>query len=263
MEEKVEDEEVTRVAAIACAKKLRESSNAVVYTGAGVSTSTGIPDYRGPNGIWTVMATGRIHDKTVDISDASPSYTHMCIAKLVHVGFLKGCVSTNVDGLHYKSGLEPLQNLAELHGNLFCERCRSCEAEVMRPFPIRGTASRETGRLCKECRGPYTDSIINFGEDLPKKHMDLATSMAEKSDFSLVIGSSMRVAPSNTIPMDKKLAQQVCVVNAMDVPFDATESIGIRSYGKADVFFSHLMKELDLQPTSPHNSEHSMTGPQM
>merc|ERR1712151_467019 len=197
------------------------------------------------------MATGRTPDKTVNISDASPSYAHMCIAKLVQAGILKGCVSTNVDGLHYKSGLEPLVTLAELHGNVFCERCKSCEAEVMRRFPIRGTASRETGRLCRQCGGPYTDSIINFGEDLPKKHVDLAVGMAGRSDFSLVIGSSMRVAPSNTIPMDKKMARQVCVVNAMDVPFDATESIGIRSYGQADVFLFHLMKELDLEADFP------------
>lgn len=151
---------MTKQAAVACAKKLAESSNAVVYTGAGVSTSAGIPDYRGPDGIWTTMAMGRSLDKEVgisdvDISDASPSYTHMCIAKLVHVGILKGCVSTNVDGLHYKSGLEPLVNLAELHGNLFCERCKQCESEVMRPRKIGETASRKTRRLCEQCGDPY------------------------------------------------------------------------------------------------------------
>jgi mono-ADP-ribosyltransferase sirtuin 6 len=263
LEEKVEDEEVTKMAAIACARKLRESTNAVVYTDAGVSTSTGIPDYRGPNGIWTVMATGRIPDSMVDISDVSPSYTHMCIAKLVHVGFLKGCVSTNVDGLHYKSGLEPLKDLAELHGNLFCERCKNCEAEVMQPFPIRGTVSRETGRVCKQCGGPYADSIIHFGEELPRKHLGLALNMATRSDFSLVIGSSMRVAPSNTLPMDKKMPRQVCVVNAMDVPFDVTESIGVRSYGKAESFLFRLMKELDLEPDSLANNYHSTVGAQM
>lgn len=100
-----------------------------------------------------------------------------------------------------------------------------------------------------------TDSFVHFGE------VDLAMGMARRSDFSLVIGSSLRVAPSNTIPMDKKMARQVCVVNAMDVPFDAKGSIGIRSYGRADVFLFHLMRELDLELDShPTVSEHAMMG---
>merc|ERR1712151_488157 len=109
----------------------------------------------------------------------------------------------------------------------------------MRAHPIETTVSRKTGRSCEQCGGSFTDSIIHFGEDLPTKHVELAMSMARSSDFSLVVGSSMRVAPSNTIPMDKKMPRQVCVINAMDVPFDATESIGIRSYGQADVFLFH------------------------
>jgi hypothetical protein len=106
--EREESERETAQMAVACADLLRNSVHAVVYTGAGVSTSTGISDYRGPNGVWTSLATGRIPDDSVDVTAASPSYAHMCIAKLVQVGYLKSCITTNLDALHYKSGLRQL-----------------------------------------------------------------------------------------------------------------------------------------------------------
>merc|ERR1712036_130432 len=132
-----EDGSTTQEAAVKCARALERAEHAVIYTGAGASTSTGISDYRGPNGVWTSLATGRIPDDSVDVTAAMPSYAHMCIAKLIEEGYLKSCISTNLDALHYKSGLCPLGNLAELHGNLFCERCSKCGEDALRPFPIR------------------------------------------------------------------------------------------------------------------------------
>ena len=128
------------------------SPRLVIYTGVGVSTSTGIGDYRGPKGVWTNLAEGIIPDETFDYSAARPSYTHMAIKKLVDVGLCAGVTSTNLDGLHMKSGLSPMENLAELHGNMFCERCVRCSAEAYQAFPIQRTPKRFTGRYC-ECGG--------------------------------------------------------------------------------------------------------------
>lgn len=258
-EERTESEAATASAAARCAEALRTAQCAVVYTGAGVSTATGISDYRGPDGVWTSLAKGRIPDESFDYTGASPSYTHMSIAKLIQEGYLKLCTSTNLDGLHYKSGLQPLVNLAEVHGNKFCERCPACNEEVVRPFPIRRTPDRRTGRLCPACGCSFTDSGIDFGQSLPVRHLELAEAQAKRSDFSLVVGTSMRVRPASDMPfygegvapdgVDGDGRAQVCIVNRQDTPYDARAAI--RSFGDADLFFFHVMKELGLQTDVP------------
>lgn len=268
--ERTEDEKDTAEIASACAQSLRSAAHAVVYTGAGVSTSTGISDYRGPNGVWTSLATGRIPDDSVDVTAAVPSYSHMCIAKLIQEGYLKSCISTNLDALHYKSGLLPLGNLAELHGSLFCERCSECGADAPRPFPIRRTATRLTGRQC-QCDGNLTDSGIDFGQSLSARHVNFAKAEAKRSDFSLVIGTSLRVRPASDFPvMGAKVAvdcakkadkAQLCIVNKMDTPLDSRASA--RSYNTADMFFFYVMKALELEPDIPPKCDHLTTATQM
>lgn len=261
-DEKVEEEEVTIELARQCAEHLRESKHAVVYTGAGISTSTGISDYRGPHGVWTCLAQGRIPDESFDYTAAKPSYTHMCIQKLMEVGLVKFCCSTNLDGLHMKSGLVPLENLAELHGNKWTERCTRCRREQTRKFPIRRTATRMTGRNCR-CGGNFMDSGIDFGQALPMRHLGLAEQQARVSDFSLVFGTSMRVRPASSIPLEGKAVAadgpdgssvaRLCIVNMMDTPHDARSCI--RSYSRCDDFCYHLMLELGLEPDMPPHSD--------
>ena len=255
-----EKEEPTAEIAIRVADILRKSNYSVIYTGAGVSTSTGISDYRGPNGVWTTLAEGRIPDEQFDLTSAQPSFTHMAITKLVEVGLVKFVTSTNLDGLHYKSGLVPLDNLAELHGSMFVERCCRCSKDFLRPFPIRrGGASaagltthpRITGRNCT-CGGSLMDSGIDFGQTLPLRHLGLAEQHAKQSDFSLVLGTSLRVAPASELPF---LAPSSCIVNMMSTPKD--EESTLRSYGKSDLFFLHLMRALELEVDAPTSSPHA------
>merc|ERR1712194_53932 len=257
-EERTEDEACTIASAKKCAEALKRARHAIVYTGAGVSTSTGISDYRGPNGVWTSLATGRIPDESFDYTSACPSYTHMSIAKLVETGYVKFCMSTNLDCLHVKSGLTPLDTLAEVHGNKYVERCPVCEEEVLRPFPIRRTPSRSTGRKCS-CGADFMDSGIDFGQNLPTRHLELSEEQAKKSDFSIVVGSSMRVRPASEMPVMGKhvsadgprgqAVANLCIVNRQDTPFDRRAAI--RSYGDADLFFFHVMRELELEVDEP------------
>ena len=172
--EHVEQEETTIALAQQTATALLQAQHAVIYTGAGVSTACGISDYRGPNGVWTALAEGRIPDEKFDLTSASPSYTHMAIQRLVEQNIVKFVTSTNLDGLHMKSGLVPMHNLSELHGSMFCERCPRCQRTVVRNFPVRrggakaaGVTShpRMTGRHCK-CGGGFMDSGIDFGQPL-------------------------------------------------------------------------------------------------
>jgi len=268
--EREEAEEATAQAGLACAAALRRAKHAVVYTGAGVSTATGISDYRGPDGVWTALATGRIPDDWFDWTADVPSYTHMSIAKLVQEGYLKFCTSTNLDALHYKSGLHPLEKLAELHGNKFCERCPTCQHEELRPFPVRRTATRSTGRSCA-CGGAFMDSGIDFGQSLPRRHLELAEEQAARSDFSLVLGTSMRVRPAAELPFegrgvaadgpDGEAPANCCIVNKQDTPYDSRASI--RSYGSTELFFFHVMKELGLTVDPPPACGHLHTAMQM
>jgi len=201
---------------------------------------------------------GRIPDDSFDYTSACPSYTHMSIAKLVEKGYVKFCMSTNLDCLHVKSGLVALDTLAEAHGNIYVERCKVCEDEVLRPFPIRRQPTTCTGRKCS-CGGDFMDSGIDFGQNLPSRHFQLSEEHATRSDFSIVVVSSMRVRPASEMPvMGKRVAADgprgkspanLCLVNRQDTPLDGRALI--RSYGDADLFFFHVMRELELEVDEP------------
>ena len=114
----------------------RSTGGVVVHTGAGISTSTGIPDFRGPKGIWTLQRKGQPLPKaSVPFDRARPSLTHMALVGLQRHGFIRYLVSCNVDCLHIRSGY-PREEMAELHGNGFAERCEKCDAEYVRDFEM-------------------------------------------------------------------------------------------------------------------------------
>jgi mono-ADP-ribosyltransferase sirtuin 6 len=247
--EKKEELEQTKNHAKNFAKLLRKAKHAVIYTGAGVSTATGVPDYRGPNGAWTCLATGRIPDESVNIESVKPSYAHMCIQKLVEGGLVQFVTSTNLDGLHWKSGLKPHDNLAELHGNIFCMRCPRCKAEFYGNERIvrTSTSSRFQEKWCT-CGGHLMDSGIDFGQTLPLQHLALAEKHAKQADLSLVVGTSMRVAPASQLPTTNENGK-LCIINLMDTPFD--EQATLRSFSHCDDFFFYVMEELKLEVSFP------------
>uniref|UniRef100_A0A1D2A7L7 protein acetyllysine N-acetyltransferase n=1 Tax=Auxenochlorella protothecoides TaxID=3075 RepID=A0A1D2A7L7_AUXPR len=150
-----------------------EARSIIAFTGAGISTSTGIPDFRGPNGVWTAQKLGRALPKaTVEFANAAPSLTHQALLALHGTGKLKYLVSQNVDGLHRRSGF-PAAALAELHGNCFLERCSTCGATFTRDFEVETVGFMETGRFCEVqgCRGPLTDTVLDWDDALPAKEL--------------------------------------------------------------------------------------------
>ena len=119
----------------------------------------GIPDFRGPSGVWTVKRAGLpVPPPKVSFAHARPSITHQALLALLCSGKLTFVVSQNVDGLHLRSGV-PRGSLAELHGNCFAERCRTCGAEHIRDFEIETVGFKKTGRRCSKpgCGGPLVD----------------------------------------------------------------------------------------------------------
>ena len=125
---------------------IQESKHTVIFTGAGVSTSAGIPDFRGPKGVWTLEKKGLKPDMNVSWDDAKPTKTHMAISKLVEQKMTKFVISQNIDGLHLRSGI-PRIYLAELHGNMFVDECTICKKMY-----VRSSASTTVGRKISQVK---------------------------------------------------------------------------------------------------------------
>ncbi|KAL6364371.1 hypothetical protein LRP88_01771 [Fusarium phalaenopsidis] len=227
---------------------IKKSNHFIVFTGAGVSTSAGIPDFRGPEGAWTLRAQGRARTtRAVSTLQAVPTPSHMALLELQNRGIMKYLVSQNCDGLHRRSGIRP-DMISELHGNSNRECCRDCGKEYIRAVATYEKTVRDhrTGRTCTRCGGLLHDSIINFGEDLPAEAFQLATDHAEKADLCLVLGSSLTVTPASGIPQICGIRRNVKLVicNLQNTPFDHISEM--RVYSEADNLMTRVMQGLGL-----------------
>lgn len=240
------------------AQLVTESRHIIAFTGAGISTSCGIPDYRsaldtcldvGP-GTWSLAAAKqkRAKEFTPPLK-AIPSSTHMALVQLQRVGKLAQVVSQNTDGLHRRSGL-PRSAVSELHGNSNLEYCIECGREYMRDYRTRGKdpAVRGgkgplfhlTGRLCS-CGGKLRDSIVNFTENLPDLPLHTAQTHGAKADLCIVLGSSCTVTPAADIP---PMAKKMVIVNLQPTPLDQKSSMVLKIHAKTDQVMEMLMRKI-------------------
>lgn len=211
----------------------------VAYTGAGISTSSNLLSYRGPEGVWTKLEKGQEPQHKIAMEDAVPSSAHTALHHLMNAKLLDFVVSTNIDGLHRKSGIEASQ-LAELHGNIFLEICRDCKHQFWRDFNV--VASQEdhlTGRQCTECNGPLMDSIIHFKEGLNPDTFERARAASAIAKTALVLGTSLRVRPAKDLPA---MAEKMFIVNLQKTPHDERAVGVIRA--RTDLVMALLMQEL-------------------
>lgn len=242
------------------AQWIRESNHFMAFTGAGISTSAGIPDYR--SGFNTVLPTGAgcwerksaKNNKAPKpslrnaITKAIPTPTHMAFVKLVESGYLKYMLSQNVDGLHRKSGI-PVEKLAELHGNANVEKCKKCGMEYMRDFGVRNNPHvhmHETGNLCDDfsCGGELIDTIVNFGENLDSEVLEKTSENTNRSDLCLAMGSSLRVNPAALFPKTVASNGRLVIVNLQKTPLD---KVALCIHAMCDVVMQKLMNELGLE----------------
>ncbi|KAH9504109.1 NAD-dependent protein deacetylase sirtuin-7 [Bulinus truncatus] len=248
----VEDEpSVFNIKCIQLAELIKSSKFVVVYTGAGISTAASIPDYRGPNGVWTLMKKGQ-EMCPQDLSDAEPTLTHMSLSGLYKAGKVKHVVSQNCDGLHLRSGL-PRSVLSELHGNMYIECCYSCSPykEYIRLFDVTERTSihrHTTARCCHICGSNLKDTIVHFGEKgklaSPYRWKE-AVRAAKKTDLIICLGSSLKVLKKYSFLwcMDKKprFRPKLVIVNLQWTPKDDVSTLKIN--GKCD---SVMLKVMEL-----------------
>ncbi len=189
---------------------IKESEYLVVFTGAGISTESGLRDFRGPDGLWTRREKG-LSTPHQDFTDAEPNAGHRAITELQALGKLAFLVSQNVDNLHLKAGIDP-EKLAELHGNLTKVRCAKCDFKMDRV---------EGERECPLCGGELVSTVVNFGQSLPEKDLADAYEHSRRCDLFIVAGSSLVVYPAADMPrVALEAGARLVIINRGETPYD-------------------------------------------
>lgn len=192
----------------------------VVFTGAGISTESGIPDFRSPGGVWSRMkpiyfqefvgdpakrreAWTRTFSGTARWTGAAPNAGHYAVARLVEAGKVRAVITQNVDNLHQDSGV-PADKVIELHGNASYAKCLECEerhelAELKDSFLKAGEIP-----YCRRCGGLVKTAVISFGQSMPQEPMARAQQASLSCDLFLVLGSSLAVHPAAGFPLIAK-----------------------------------------------------------
>jgi len=259
-----EDEATVRQKAKQLAEYVRNSKHCVIFTGAGISTSAKIPDFRGPEGVWTLKAKG-LQAESIKLESTIPTFCHMSIVSLKNRFQASGrafyVISQNIYGLHRRSGI-PAQEISELHGNSFKEICWKCNRDYLRTFDTAVESGAGGIGQCKECKARVPkfchctrrkcacgavlkDSIIHFGENLPQADLWRATDHAKKADLCIVLGSSLTVSPANEMPeLTQQNGGKLCIVNLQTTRYDSQSDI--RIFAKTDLLMKLLMEELDV-----------------
>ncbi|MDX1449018.1 MAG: Sir2 family NAD-dependent protein deacetylase [Acidimicrobiia bacterium] len=200
---------------------LRGADRILAYTGAGCSTESGIPDFRGPDGLWTKVdpddftiqryvasreirvRSWRMHQEGRlwgDRADIKPNAAHIGLTRLWERGRLTGVVTQNVDGLHRAAGLDN-EAVAELHGNVRESHCLQCSARWPTAEVLSWVDEGMEDPTCPHCGGLVKTTTVMFGELLPDEEMEKAQAMADAADAVLVVGSTMGVYPAVLVPL--------------------------------------------------------------
>lgn len=203
------EELVARIQTLA--QWIYESRYPVVFTGAGISTESGLPDFRGPDGVWTRKDKGlppKPMEKSWDSVD--PNQGHLAILELQNLGKLTFLISQNVDNLHLKSGIRP-ELLAELHGNITKLRCVRCGK----------TVDRTAGKTRCRCGGELVRSVVDFGQSLPEKDLMDSFTHSRNCDLFIVAGSSLVVTPAADMPREAlRAGAKLVIINRGETPLD-------------------------------------------
>ncbi len=220
------------------AELIGESRRAVVFTGAGISTESGIPDFRSPGGVWSRMrpiyfqefvaseemrreAWNRVFSGAAGWTGAKPNAGHYAVARLIARGKAAAVITQNVDNLHQELGV-PAECLIELHGNASYATCLDCGLRHELSVLKQSFLGRGEIPLCRECSGLVKTATISFGQAMPQRPMARAEEETQACDLFLVLGSSLVVHPAAGFPLlAKRNGARLVIVNREPTEQDA------------------------------------------
>lgn len=218
---------------------LEDSRRVVVLTGAGISTDSGIPDFRGPNGVWTRnpgaerMATLQTYMSDPEVRrqswqnrldhpawGAEPNTGHVALVELQRRGTLDTLVTQNIDGLHQAAGIDS-ERVVEIHGTMHEVVCMSCDERAPMQRALDRVRAGEDDPPCRSCGGILKSATISFGQNLVPADLQRAAEAAERCDLLLAVGSTLGVYPAaNLVPVARMGGARVVIVNGEPTEMD-------------------------------------------
>ena len=226
------------------AKHFSHGGTRVIFTGAGISTESGISDFRSKGGIWDRFVpvyfndfmsseTARIeywrqkNELFREMKNARPNSAHNAIADLYHMGKLAAVITQNIDGLHQASGL-PDDAVIELHGNTRRVRCMRCGALSSLAEACRRVDEGDSAPEC-ECGGYLKPDTISFGQAMPETELNRAIDLSSRCDTFMVVGSTLIVSPASLLPgYARQAGAFLALINLSETPYDAACDVLIR-----------------------------------
>ena len=224
-------------------KLVRAAERGVAFTGAGISTESGIPDFRGPQGVWNTEtpvyyqdfmasreARVRAWQRGVRMyhrcGAAKPNDGHLVITELQRRGHITTVITQNIDGLHHDAGNV---NVIELHGTNRYAACQHCRKEWPTAEIVARVEKGDDAPECDACGGPIKARTVSFGQAMPEHEMRLAAEVSQKADLYISIGSSLVVEPAASFPVvAKRSGASLVIVNAQPTPLDELADLVIR-----------------------------------
>jgi NAD-dependent protein deacetylase/lipoamidase len=223
------------------------SRRIVALTGAGISTESGIPDFRGPNGVWTLNPKAeKLSDIRYYMADpevrrlawqerlahpawtAKPNAGHLALVDMEKSGRLHALITQNIDGLHQRAGNSP-QKVIEVHGTVHDVTCMQCGWRGPMQATLDRVRAGEEDPECKTCGGILKSATISFGQGLDPQVIARAMQAAEEADLLIAIGTSLAVYPvANVVPVAKSAGAKVIIVNAESTSMDGMADLVLR-----------------------------------
>ena len=222
------------------AQIIKEAKKILIFSGAGMSTESGIPDFRSPGGVWSkydpsdfyfdkIISSEKAREKYWEMStefydtmkDAVPNRAHLAIRAIEESGKLLGIVTQNIDNLHHKAGNSP-ERIIEIHGTAFSVSCLSCGKKYDRDDIQERLNSGVKVPYCDDCAGILKPDTISFGQAMPEDKMADALMYARECDLCIVLGSSLVVYPAASVPVHAvQNGATLIIINRDETPLDA------------------------------------------
>jgi len=252
------------------ARLVANAKKILVFTGAGLSTESGIPDFRSPGGIWSrydpedfyfqkIISSEKSRERywvmSTEFYDAmkgaTPNRAHIALKEMEEMGKILAIVTQNIDSLHQKAGSSP-EKIIEIHGTAFSVSCLSCGKKYEREDIQSRLLAGEKAPSCDACRGILKPDTISFGQAMPAAKMDASFRYSLECDLCIVLGSSLVVYPAASIPMQAvENGAGLIIVNREPTPMDGVADVVI--HGALGKTLTALMEQLRRISSGPQS----------